>query len=95
MKLNVKAMEANYLEIEFEDEDFALPNALRELLISDKEVEFAACKVDHPQAGKPLLIIRTKSKNPLDLLSAAVDELKEQAEEFKGALKTSKKSKGK
>ncbi|MFH1094957.1 MAG: DNA-directed RNA polymerase subunit L [Candidatus Micrarchaeota archaeon] len=95
MKLNVKTIEANYLEIEFEGEDYAIPNALREILISNKDVEFVACKVDHPQVGQPILILRTKSKNPLDLLSAAVDELKEQASELKDALKTSKKAKGK
>jgi DNA-directed RNA polymerase subunit L len=95
MKLNVKTMEANYLEIELEGEDIGLPHALREILIEDKDVEFAACKNDHPQVGQPVIILRTKSKKAIDVLESAVDKLKKQAKEFGSELSSAKKAKSK
>ena len=95
MKLNVRTSEPNYLELEIEGEDIGLPNALREILIEDKDVEFAACKNEHPQVGFPLLMLRTKSKKPLDVLESAVDKLKKEAKEFNSELKTAKKAKSK
>ena len=95
MKLNVKTSEPHYLEVELEGEDIGLPNALREILIEDKDVEFAACKSDHPQVGVPLIILRTKSKKALDVLESAVDKLKKEAQTFSSELKSAKKSKSK
>ena len=93
MKLNVRTMEPNYLELEIEGEDIGLPNALREILIEDKDVEFAACKNEHPQVGAPLLMLRTKTKKAIDVLEGAVDKLKKEAKAFNAELKTAKKAK--
>ncbi len=93
MKLNVKALEPNYIELELEGEEHSLPNALQEILIQNKDVEFASYNIPHPQVGMPLLVLRTKSKKALDVLEAAIEELKEQASEFKAELKSSKKPK--
>jgi DNA-directed RNA polymerase subunit L len=95
MKLNIRVSEPNYIEVEFEGEDYGLPNALREILIYHKDVEFAACKTEHPQTGSPILILRTKSKKAMDLLSDAVDELADNAAKFKSELKSAKKPKSK
>ena len=95
MKLNAKTLEPHFIEIEFEGEDISFPHALREILIAEKDVEFAACKSDHPQVGKPTLILRTKSKNALDVLESALDELKANVKDFKNNLKTAKKPKAK
>jgi len=93
MKLNVKTMEPHYLEIELEGEEHSIPNALREILIEEKDVEFAAYKIPHPQVGKPQLYLRTKSKKAIDVLQEAVKKLRKDAEEFKDELKSAKKPK--
>ena len=49
--------------------------------------------MEHPQIGSPAIILRTKNKNPIELLIDAVSELKGNAEEFKDALKSAKKPK--
>ncbi len=95
MKLNAKTIEPHYLELEFEDEDVAFPHALREILIAEKDVEFAAVRSDHPQVGSPVLILRTKSKNALDVLEDALKELKDNVKDFKNGLKSAKKPKSK
>ncbi len=95
MKLNVKTIEPHYLELEFEDEDVAFPHALREILISEKDVEFAAVRSDHPQVGSPVLILRTKSGNVVDALEDALKELKSNVKDFKNGLKSAKKPKSK
>ncbi|MDE1797985.1 MAG: DNA-directed RNA polymerase subunit L [Candidatus Micrarchaeota archaeon] len=95
MKLNVRTQEANYIELEIQGEDIGLPNALREILIEDKDVEFAACKNEHPQVGSPLLMLRTKTKKPLDVLESAVDKLRKEAKSFESELKSAKKAKSK
>jgi DNA-directed RNA polymerase subunit L len=94
MKLIVKKTEPNYIELEIEGEEHSLPNALREILVEDNEVEFAAYRIPHPQIGKPTLYVRTKGKRqPLDLIGNALKKLKKSAIEFKSEMKTAKKPK--
>ena len=93
MNVDVRKLEKNYLEIALVDEDVSLADSLREIIVEDKDVEFASARLEHPQVGHPVIIIRTKSKNALDLLINAVTQLKGSADEFRAALKSSKKSK--
>lgn len=93
MKINVKANEPHYLEIELEGEDIGLANALREILIEDKDVEFAASKLEHPQISPPTLLLRTRSKKAFDVFGAAVDKLHKDAAQFRTALKSAKAAK--
>ncbi|MFH1307175.1 MAG: DNA-directed RNA polymerase subunit L [Candidatus Micrarchaeota archaeon] len=93
MELKLKKLEKNYLEIELINEDVALADSLREILLEYKDVEFAAAKMEHPQIGNPVIILRTKGKDALELLEDAVGKLKKNADEFKAALKSAKKPK--
>jgi DNA-directed RNA polymerase subunit L len=93
MNIDVKKIEKNYVEILLVGEDISLAEALREILVEDKEVEFVATKLEHPQASHPMLILRTKTKDAIDMLIEASAKLKENCEEFKTALKQTKKTK--
>lgn len=93
MELKVRTSQENYIELELVGEDIAFADAIREILIQNKDVEFAASKKEHPQVSSPVIYLRTKSKNPLDLLLKAVSELKEKTDEFHDALKGAKKPK--
>ncbi len=93
MKINIRANEPNYIEIEIDGEEHSLPNALREILIEEKDVEFAAYRIDHPTIGKPVLYLRTKSKKAADVLEWAIGKLKKMAGEFKAEMKAAKKPK--
>lgn len=95
MQLNFRQNEPHYIEVEFNGEDYAFPDALREILLGKKDVEFVACRMEHPQVGFPILYLRTKTKKAIDLLEEAAAELKEQIGDFKSALKSAKKPKAK
>jgi len=89
MKLNLKVKEENYVELEIEGEDHTLPNALKEILLENDDVEFAAYIIEHPEATPPKLIVRAK-KNPMPLIKDAVKQLAKQAADFKAAMKKAK-----
>ena len=75
------------LEIEITGESHTLCNALRKVLMEDKDVEAAAYTVEHPIIGEPKLYI--KAKNPRKSLKKASETLKSRCEEFKVSIKPS------
>lgn len=89
MKINFLAKEAHYVEIEIVGEEHSLPNALRELILQEDDVEFAAYKMPHPQIANPILIVRTKSKNALAVVKAAAKELAKEAKELREEFESS------
>ena len=97
MEIEVIKNERDYLEVEFRGEgvDVGLPNALKEILLEDKDVEFAACRQDHPLVGNPVLMVRVSDGTALSALRSAIKKLKKQASDFKDSVKEAKKPKSK
>ncbi|MCX8175330.1 MAG: DNA-directed RNA polymerase subunit L [Candidatus Micrarchaeota archaeon] len=95
MELEVIKNEKEYLEVALKGEEYSFGNALAETLLEDKSVEFAACRMDHPQVASPILMVRVKEGSALHALRSAIKKLKRQANEFKEALKEAKKPKAK
>lgn len=93
MDIVVIKNEKEYMEIMLKGEEPGIANALVEILLEDSSVEFAAYKLDHPQVGSPVLVVRVKDGSPLSAVKSAVKKLKKQATEFKDALKEAKKPK--
>ncbi len=93
MNIDVKKIEKNYIELLLVGEDISFAEALREILVENKDVEFVATKLEHPQASHPMIILRTKNGDAIDMLIEALATLKENCEEFKTALKQTKKTK--
>ena len=86
MELTIIAKEKEYLEIELKGEDYTFPFALCEILLKDKEVEFASVKTDHPELLLPHIIVRTKGKDPVSVLKKAAQQLAKEAKEFSGEI---------
>ena len=93
MEIEIIKNDKEYLEIGLKGEDCGLPNTLKEILLEDSKVEFAAFRLDHPQVASPVLVIRTKEGSALSALKAAVKKLRKQAADFKDAVKSAKKPK--
>src|SRR3989338_6880649 len=91
MEIKVLAQEEDYIELELVGEEQGFANALRELLINDRNVVFAAYRVDHPQISSPRLMVRTKSGSPLVAIKDAVKKLKKYSSEFHDEAKSAKK----
>ncbi len=85
MKINIIKEESDHLEIEFETKDFTIPDLIASQLRKSHDVELAGGSKDHPDIGKPVLIIRTGKKKAKDALLKALDEL----DDTIGALKKS------
>jgi len=84
------------LEIEIEGESHTLCNALRNILMEDKDVSSAAYVIEHPIVGEPKLYIN--AKNPKKSLKKASETLKSRCGEFKdliAAAETDKTTKSK
>ncbi|HIH19227.1 TPA: DNA-directed RNA polymerase subunit L [Candidatus Micrarchaeota archaeon] len=95
MEIVVVKNEKDYLEIEIKGEEYGFANMIKELLLEDSKVEFAAFRMDHPQAASPVLMVRTGEGTPLTALKTAVRRLKKLSADFKDAVKEAKKPKSK
>jgi len=89
MKLNLIKDEDKELVIEFETSDFTIPDLLADELLEDPNVEFAGVSKDHPETGKPVLVIKGK-KNPKSSLMDAIERLDKNLGELKVSKKGSK-----
>ena len=77
MKINVIKNEGNELIIEFDTGDYTIPDLIASTLLKNDDVEFAGVSKDHPEVGKPRLIVKTSKKKPAALLLKAIDEIDE------------------
>jgi len=93
MEIEILKKEKDYMEIEFKNEDQSFVAALKEILLEDKNVEFAASKKDHPLISNNVLIIRTSEGSPMVALKSAIKKLKKEISDFKTSLKEAKKTK--
>ncbi len=93
MEIEVIKNEKEYMEINLKGEEYGMANMLKELLLEDENVEFAAYRLDHPVVASPVLVIRTSSGTPLAALKSAVKKLRKMATEFRDAVKDAKKPK--
>lgn len=88
MKINVVKDEGNELVVEFDTFDFTIPDLLADELLEDSNVEFAGVSKDHPETGKPVLMLR--AKKPKDSIVKAIERLDENFSELKTQLSKKK-----
>lgn len=88
MKLNLIKDEDKELAIEFDTSDFTIPDLLADELLEDSNVEFAGVSKDHPETGKPILVIRGKKAKAS--LMDAIERLDKSFGEIKVSKKGSK-----
>jgi DNA-directed RNA polymerase subunit L len=81
--------EAKEIQLEFENGDLTIPDLLAAELRANDSVEFAGVMKDHPETGKPLLVIKSKKSAKSDLLKA-IEKLDEEFEDLKDQLSKKK-----
>jgi DNA-directed RNA polymerase subunit L len=91
MELNVLKKEDNLLKIELKGESIGFTNLIKEELWNDNSVDEAACIKEHPYMSEPKIYLKTKRKDPKNVLEDAIKrievQLKDLEKEFKRALK--------
>ena len=74
------------LEIELIDVNETVLNPITEILLQNKDVEYASYMTDHPESKSRRLIIKVKSGKPDELLKKVVKQLEDEVKDFiKGA----------
>lgn len=76
MKVNVLKKTRNELKIEIEGEGHTFCNALQQVLLEDRSVEFAGYDLTHPLVGQSVIYIRVKgTRKPERVLINAAKKL--------------------
>ncbi len=90
MEVNILNYEKTTLEFELVGAERAIPEMLTNKLSENSGVEFVSYKVEHPLIGNPKIIVKTKTKDALELTLTAVEDIREEVSQFRKAFKASK-----
>ncbi|MBS3141655.1 DNA-directed RNA polymerase subunit L [Candidatus Woesearchaeota archaeon] len=82
MEIKVIKQEKDLLEFELVGQDSTYCNLLKDALWQDKDVEFAAFKVDHPLTSSPTVIVKTRKGSPNKAVLDAIESLKKRFSEL-------------
>lgn len=85
MEVRILVNEKNTLELELCGMDSSLAQLLAEKLSAEKDVAFAACKVEHPLIGSPKLVVKTKKTDAAKLVLEKIEEIKKDVADFRSA----------
>jgi len=66
--------EGNEIWLEFQSGDLTIPDLIANTLVGRSNVEFAGVRKDHPEVGKPMLVVKTK-RNAKEELVKMLEEL--------------------
>ncbi len=86
MKVNVIKSENNEIILEFETNDYTIPDLVAGQLLQSDDVEFAGVNKEHPEVGRPTLVLKTGKKKAASVLSKAIDELDESISELRSQI---------
>lgn len=83
MVVRIVRQEKNLIEVDFGDVDLSIPGLVVERLNASGGVEFAACKVEHPIASTPHVIVKAKKGDPAKLLLETLESIKKDVDDFR------------
>ncbi|MCL5092886.1 MAG: hypothetical protein M1128_00235 [Candidatus Marsarchaeota archaeon] len=86
MELQIIKNENKELMIEFQSGDLTMPDLIASELLNNSDVEFAGVTKDHPEVGKPVLVVKTNKKKAMEAVEKALENIDEQFAEIKKAL---------
>ena len=90
MEIEIKKNSASELHFVFKGERHTFPNLLRETLLLDPSVTFAAYTLPHPLGEDSEFILKTKGKSAKAAVDAALKKIEKQLSEFEDAFKAAK-----
>ncbi len=82
-EINVIKNESKELILEFESGDTTIPDLITAEISGMSDVAFVGVTKDHPEIGKPQLIIKTQKKKASEVLEKALENLDKQISEIK------------
>ncbi len=91
MEVNILNSDKKMLELEIVGLDHSVSQLLAESLTADKDVEFAAYKLDQIVGARPSVIVKTKKGDPLDLVVEKLEQIKDKTADFRKQFKDANK----
>ncbi|ADB57789.1 RpoL/Rpb11 RNA polymerase subunit family protein [Archaeoglobus profundus] len=82
MEVKVVEMDGNYVKLEIRGEDHTYLNLLQHYLLEDEDVEIARYYIPHPLQDRAELVVKTKSKNPLEAIKEANEKIVKACDEL-------------
>ncbi|MEM0149566.1 MAG: RpoL/Rpb11 RNA polymerase subunit family protein [Candidatus Micrarchaeaceae archaeon] len=89
MAIKIIKDEGKEIWLEFESGDTTVPDLIAASLIDRSNIEFAGVRKDHPEVGKPVLVVKAK-RNAKDELQKALSELGDSFKDLESQLSKSK-----
>jgi DNA-directed RNA polymerase subunit L len=90
MELELKKSSSTELRFVLKGERHTFPNLLRDALLKESSVEFAAYVLPHPLGNEAEFVVKTKGKNAKTVLQSALKSLGKELSEFEKAFKAAK-----
>jgi DNA-directed RNA polymerase II subunit RPB11 len=87
MEIEAKTSKKNEFEFVLKGERHTFTSLLRDALLEDDTVTFAAYKLNHPFAKESVFIVKTDGKTAKKAVSDALQRIDKQLEEFRKAFK--------
>jgi DNA-directed RNA polymerase subunit L len=81
------------LELEITDENETILNPITEVLLQNKDVEYASYMANHPESKTRTLYLRVKNGKPEEILLKAVKQLEDEVKTFSKNFQDKNKSK--
>ena len=75
--------ESKELVLEFDDGDTTIPDLIAAELSEMGDVAFTGVTKDHPEVGKPQLVIKTNRKKASEVLEKALENIDAQIDKIK------------
>ncbi|HID42602.1 MAG TPA: DNA-directed RNA polymerase subunit L [Archaeoglobaceae archaeon] len=82
MEVKILEMGKNHIRLAVKGEDYTFLNLLQHTLLEDNDVEIAKYSISHPLVGTPELYIKTKKKNPVNVLKRANERIADECEKL-------------
>jgi len=82
MQLTTTKKDNKTVEIKMKDEDISIADILHHELLEDKDIVFAGVAPPHPLLGENILIVQSKSSNPMKIIKKSLKKSSEQINEF-------------
>ncbi|MBC7114570.1 MAG: DNA-directed RNA polymerase subunit L [Archaeoglobi archaeon] len=82
MEVKIISKTDNELKMEIRGEDHTLLNLLRTNLLEYPSVEEVWYDISHPMVSHPVLYLRTKDEDPIELLKKVLNVIKEDLDEL-------------
>ncbi len=90
MEVELIRNESKEAILEFSEADLTIPELLASRLLQQDDIEFAGIAQNHPETGRPRLVVKTEKHKAVDALCRAIEDIDGDLNELKTELSRKK-----